>query len=364
MDEEQTEAAPEVSDAAPQEAAEKDALIAEIEAELDGGASPAKQKAAQPEPEADADGEGEPEADVPDEDEPADVAGAEDASSLRDHVKELVASGDIRKVEEALGLEKGALKVDGAKFRHLRAKAEKAGKLAAEAEQRHAEAQNLVGQAQQTYGGMVRAKQEFATGTAQGIQRAARFVEGHFGVPLAQFVDAVVKAGRGEAQPQRGPDPEVAELKAQLQKMQEERSREKAAETERAAAERHVATIKGKLAGNPIAVLPDAAKLVYERLRGSYDRDIDGYTLTLKDAIAAVQADPATKWRLHELKQKAAAKAAPAPAPKPVPGRRQVVTTQRMTPAEAEAAEKAALIAELEAEERKKERAQRYGKRT
>lgn len=356
------------------DAAEKAALIAEIEGELDeeseGGSGASEHKAQKKPPRGARAGGDEESGEREDEADPEDDAaegGPGSISELREHVRELVLAGDIRKVEEALGLEKGALKVDGARFRHMRQRAEKADKARSEAEQRHAEAANIVTQAQQEYGPMVRAKQLFQSGNPQGVQQAGRFVERHFGCSLAQFVDSVVKAGRGEGTPQRGPDPEVAELKAALLEMKQAQERERAQQTERAAADRHISTIKSKLSATPLAKLPDAAKLVYERLKGSYDRTIDGYTMTLRDAIAAVQEDPGTKWRLHEMRERSTpTKTGGAARERPAGGRqpaRREPERGRLSPAEAEAAEKSALLAELEAEERRKERAARHGKR-
>lgn len=347
-----------VAPAANSESAAKEALIAELDAEDSGG----EQEQAKP-PKADpVDAEAESEEDVedPESDEGETVDSVQTAEEIRQHVKDLVAAGDLRKVEEALGLEKGALKLDGAKFRYMRQRAEKAAKAEALAQTKHAEAAGLVTRAQEEYGPMVRARQLFAQGTPQGIQQAARFVEQHFGVPLTQFVESIVKAGRGESQPARQADPELAELKTTVQRLMQEREQQQLQESARAAATRHVAVIKGKLGGSPIAKLPDAPTLVYERLKASYDRTIDGYTMTLPEAIKAVTEDPATKWRLHEMRQKTGAKPVAEPvATRVASGSRKPVPGAKLTPKDKEAAEKAAVIAELEAQMRKEERAQR-----
>jgi hypothetical protein len=353
------------------ESAAKNALIAELEAEIDDSGEEAvrteKPKPGKKRLEAakeDAANEGEePEAEEDAGEEEPESAAAQLPDAVREHVRNLVDTGDIRQLEVVLGLEKGALKVDGGKIRYARQRLEKAEKAQSKASEQHAAAQNVLTQAQQAYGPMVRAKQLFQGGTAQGVQQAARFVESHFGVPLTQFVETVLKAGRGESAPQRGPDPEVVELKQTVQQLLQERQRQQQQETERTQTERHVATIKGKLGSSPIAKLPDAAQLVYAKIKGSYDATIDGYTLTLKDAIAAVASDPATKWRLHELAQKSA-RTAPVVTPtalKTTPGRKPP-PRGKLSPAEQEAAEKSALIAELESSERKRERAERYGK--
>lgn len=348
-----------VAPAANSESAAKEALIAELDAEDSGGeAEESHAKEAHP---VDAEAESENDIDEPTGDEGDSVGSIQTAEEIREHVKELVASGDLRKVEEALGLEKGALKLDGAKFRYMKQRAEKASKAEAQAQAKHAEATGIVTRAQEEYGPMVRARQLFAQGTPQGVQQAARFVEQHFGVPMTQFVEAIVKAGRGEAQPARTADPEIAELKTTVQRLLHEKEQQQLQETARAAATRHVATIKSKLGSSPIAKLPDAANLVYERLKGSYDRSIDGYTLTLPEAIKAVTEDPATKWRLHEMRQKTAPKTLTEPVAVKVANglRKLVASTGKLSPKEKEAAEKAAVIAELEAQMRKEERAQR-----
>lgn len=364
--------APAPEAAAPAEA-EHDALIAELEAEFaEGDSEPARlekgaKKAVQAkkgEP-VDTDGDAEPEGEEAGESEDGNEAQVQTIDEFREHAKDIARSGDIRKLEEVLGLEKNTLRVDGGKVRYARQRLEKAEKAQAAAHQKYGEANTILSDAQQQYGGMVRAKHLFAGGTPQGIQQAARFVEGHFGVPLAQFVDAVVKAGRGEAGPQRGPDPEVTELKRTVQQLLTEQQQARKAETERQQTERHVSLIKGKLGGHSIAQLPDAAQLVYAKIKSSYDSTIDGYKLTLKDAIAAVAADPATKWRLHELAQKRAPKDAAGPTNGKRPAKAangKAPTRKAATPAESEEAEKRALIAELEAEARKEERAQRYAR--
>lgn len=347
-----------VAPAANSESAAKEALIAELDAEDSGGE--AKESQAKEADGIDAEAEAEDDVDDTAGDEGDAVDAIQTAEEIRQHVKDLVAAGDLRKVEEALGLEKGALKLDGAKFRYMRQRAEKAAKAEALAQGKHVEATALVTRAQEEYGPMVRAKQLFAQGTAQGVQQAARFVEAHFGVPLTQFVEAIVKAGRGESQPARTSDPEIAELKTTVQRLLQEREQQQLQETARAAATRHVATIKSKLGSSPIAKLPDAANLVYERLKGSYDRTIDGYTLTLPEAIKAVTEDPATKWRLHEMRSKSAPRTPEPVAVKTANGsRKPVASTGKLSPKEKEAAEKAAVIAELEAQMRKEERAQR-----
>jgi hypothetical protein len=352
------------------ESAARDALIAELESEMDGGepsGKPVKVTRSKPgKAEAEATDDGEAEADDAD-------PGDEDAPGLeqsteefRERVKGLVEAGDIRKLEEELGLEKGALKVDGAKFRHLRQRAEKAAKAEASAQAARAQTNTLLTQARQEYGPMVQAKHLFNSGTPQGVQQAGRFVEKHFGVPLAQFVDTIIKAGRGEAAPQRGPDPEVAELKQTVLQLKQSLEQRQNAESEKVQSERHVATIRGKLTGSPIAKLPDAAQLVYARLKGSYDSTIDGYKLTLKDAISAVAEDPATKWRLHELRQRSATTTPPsagrAPGKATSNGNGKHVAPRAKGGKMTEEQEKQALIVELEAAARKEERAQRYGK--
>lgn len=368
-------AAPEpAAPANPQEASEHAALLAELEGEFDAPEPVPSKRRSEPnnaKPKAGDEAEGaevlaggddleeETEADDQGEVEPE---GGED---FRAHVKSLTEAGDLRKLEEYLGLEKGALKIDGSKFRYLRQRQEKADKAVADATRQRDEATTLVQRAQEEYGPMVRAKQAFAAGTAQGVQQAGRFVEKHFGCSLAQFVDAVVKAGRGEASAPRAPiqDQAIEELRAEVARLKQEREQTSRAETEKAAAERHVTAIKGKLTGSPIAVLPDAAQLVYAKLKGSYDSAIDGYKLTLREAIAEVAADPATKWRLHERAQKARRTAEPEPEPSR-PGRRGQPPARRpAAKTMTEAEERQALIAELEAEARKEERATRYGKR-
>lgn len=356
MPPEATESAPV---AAPSEEAERAALIAELDAEDSESEArePAEELPGEAEPSEDtAEDEGEEEGD--DEVEEQSFEGADE---FREHVKSLLEAGDMRKVEEALGLEKNALKLNGAKFRYVRQQAQKAAETIQRAETEAAKAQNLVESAKQVYGPMVQAKQLFHSGTADGVQRAARFVESHFGVPLTQFVEAVVKAGRGEASAHRGPDPEVAELKQTVQRLLEERTQQQTQAQAQAAEQRHLEAIKGKLGGSPLAKLPDGAKVVYEKIKGSYDQSIGGYRLNLRDAIAAAQDDPAVKWKLHELASK---RKAPAAAPGKQPAsqlqRKRVVTAPKAAnPAEAEAAAKARLIAELEAEERKAERAAR-----
>lgn len=347
-----------VAPAANSESAAKEALIAELEAEDSGGE--AKQGETEKADRVDSKDDAEDDVEDTAGDEGDAVDPIQTAEEVRQHVKDLLAAGDLRKVEESLGLEKGALKLDGAKFRYMRQRGEKAERALAEATGKHTEATALVTRAQEEYGPMVRAKQLFAQGTPQGVQQAARFVEHHFGVPMTQFVEAIVKAGRGESQPARQSDPEIAELKTTVQRLLQEREQQQLQETARTAATRHVATIKSKLGSSPIAKLPDAANLVYERLKGSYDRAIDGYTLTLPEAIKAVTDDPATKWRLHEMRQKTAPKALAEPAAKTAAGsRKPAPATAKLSQREKEAAEKAAVIAELEAQMRKEERAQR-----
>lgn len=360
---------PEATEAAPvaaPEAAERAALIAELDAADDAetestsgdrGARKDDEDAASDDASV---SEDEPAADVEESDEEDEAAegSPQTAAEMAEHIKGLLDAGDMRKVEEALGLEKGALKINGAKFRYVRQQVQKATEATQRAEARAAQADTVIQSAQQVYGPMVQAKQLFHDGTAQGVQQAARFVETHFGVPLTTFVEAVVKAGRGESSPQRGPDPEVAELKQTVQQLLQERNNQQTMAQQQAAEQRHLTTIKGKLGGTPLAKLPDGAKVVYETIKRSYDASIQGYRLNLKDAIAEAQKDPAVKWRLHELSQKRGAKPADKPAPT-LARKRVIIESKGLSPAQKESAEKARLIAELEAEERKQERVSR-----
>jgi hypothetical protein len=293
-------------------------------------------------------------------------ASFEDAAALKGHIKTLIESGDLRKLETELGLEKGALKINGSKLRYVREQSQKAAAALQTAERKAADAQSLVQQAQQVYGPMVRAKQLFQSGSADGVQQAARFVEAHFGVPIAQFVDAVVKAGRGQALPRSGPDPEVAELKLTVQRLLEQQTRAQADAQLAQAKARHVAGIKAKLGSSPLGALPDGAQRVYDRLVASYDRGTGGYSLSLQDAIKAVADDPATKWLLHERAQKAKPKddATESRGSKPKANGTPAAPVKALTYEEREEQEKRALIAELEAEALKAERAARAARRS
>jgi hypothetical protein len=363
-------AAPTTPTAAPQtaatDAAARDALIAELDADAgeESAPEPVESDDSEPEPsdDAEADESSEETGDEEAEEEPA----FDSPDEFREHVKSLLEAGDMRKVEEALGLEKGALKINGAKLRYVQ-------RTVADAQRKVAEAENLKESARNFYGPYVQAKQQFQSGTPQGVMQAARAVEGHFGVPLAVFVEHVLKAGKGEhgvpsvQQPQT--NAEIEALKAQnaqiLQLLQNQQNQGQA----QAAEQRHIATISGKLKGTDLAKLKEGPQLVYAAIKNSYDANLRGYSLDLPKAIKAVLADPATKWRLHELKTKASngktapAAVAPGKPGKQSPVKRSVVAAVPQTPAQKEAAERAALIAELEAEERREERAARRGKK-
>lgn len=362
------------------EAAEHAALIAELETEGDSDgiddAKPAKARkvalAGTDEGDGDSAGEGE-EASGEDEGE---LEGEEDGDDnsvefesvddFRDHAAELIKKGATRALEEALGLEKGTLKVNGAKVRWVQTQIEKATTALSTAQQKEAEAQAVIQGAQHHYGPIVQAKQHFASGQPQGVLAAARAVENHFGVKIADFVEAVVKAGRGEASRPMQADPEVKSLKETVQQLLAERQQQQQAAEQTAARTKHVATIGTKLKGTDLAKLSDGAALVYDKILASYDSTLNGYKLDLKAAIKATLDDPAVKWKLLQARKgkppvpvKNGTKTPPPKLPAG-PQRRRVIAAERpKSPADKEAAEKAALIAELDAEERRDTRRSR-----
>lgn len=368
-------AAPATPTAAPvtaaADSAARDALIAELDADS-GDAEEAPAEASDdeaPEPVGDSDGD-EAEGEAGDE-EAEEEAAFDSPDEFREHVKSLLEAGDMRKVEEALGLEKGALKINGAKLRYVQREKAEAARTKAEAANTAREANELKDAARNFYGPYVQAKQSFQSGTPQGVMAAARAVEGHFGVPLAVFVEHVLKAGKGEhgvppvQQPQT--NVEVEALRAEVQRLARLAEDGQAQQQNAAAEQRHIATISTKLKGTDLAKLKDGPQLVYAAIKGSYDANLRGYSLDLPKAIKAVLADPATKWKLHELKSgKTPAGKTPAPTAAKTSGKASPVKVARpavaLTPAQKEAAERAALIAELEAEERREERTARRKK--
>lgn len=357
------------------EAADRAALIAELDAAEDAEGeqeSPApKARKGQSDESNDSDPEPSDDADA---DEPAEEGGDEEAEEgeafqtpdeFREHLQSLIKEGDLRKVEEALGLEKGALKVNGAKLRYVQKTVAEAERKSGEAANTAREAENLKEAARNFYGPYVQAKQSFQSGTPQGVMQAARAVESHFGVPLAVFVEHVLKAGKGEAsavqhqQPQNNAETEA--LKAELAQIKNLLQNGQQQQQTAAAEQRHLATIGTKLKGTELSKLKDGPALVYQAIKGSYDQNLRGYALDLPKAIKAVLADPATKWKLHELKSKNGS--APAVTVKNGKGspvkRVATVSTEKLSREEREQTEKARLIAELEAEERQQERAAR-----
>lgn len=363
--------APTAAPAAATEAAARDALIAELDSAEDAEEAPAtKSDDADPEPTDDADAE-ETEGEAGDK-EAEEEASFDSPDEFREHVKSLLEAGDMRKVEEALGLEKGALKINGAKLRYVQRTVAEAQRTKAEAANVAREANELKDAARNFYGPYVQSKQDFQSGTPQGVMNAARAVEQHYGVPLAVFVEHVLKAGKGEASnpqvQQNQPNAEIEALKAQNAQILEHLRNAQSQTQTQAAEQRHIATIQTKIKGTDLAKLKDGPQLVYAAIKGSYDQNLRGYSLDLPKAIKAVLADPATKWKLHELKagkttqQKSVSPAATKPDGKASPVKRSVVTTPQ-TPKQKEQAERAALIAELEAEERRAERTQRRTKK-
>lgn len=366
------------------EAAEHAALIAELETEGDSDgiddARPAKARQGKSIPAAGETGDdteadtlaeseeadGENEGEDPDGEAVDEEVLFESVDDFRDHAAELIKKGDTRALEEALGLEKGALKVNGAKVRWVQTQIEKATTALSTAQQKEAEAQAVIQGAQHHYGPIVQAKQHFASGQPQGVLAAARAVENHFGVKIADFVEAVVKAGRGEASRPMQADPEVKSLKETVQQLLAERQQQQQAAEQTAARTKHVATIGAKLKGTDLAKLSDGAALVYDKILASYDSTLNGYKLDLKAAIKATLDDPAVKWKLLQARKgrppvpvKNGTKTPPPKLPAG-PQRRRVVAAERpKSPADKEAAEKAALIAELDAEERRDTRRSR-----
>lgn len=373
----QAVAAPAPAPAPQNDAAEHAALVAELDAE-DGGdeAAPApkpsgKKGAAKPEAEVDADATEDEADEVTDddaeteEDEGETAEAFETVDELREHLKSLAASGDVRKIEESLGLEAGTLKVNGAKLRYVNGQVEKATKATHEAAVTKANAEQLRDAAKDFYGPYVQSKQLYQTKEPANVMRAVRAMEAHFGEPLTAIVEAAIKASKGEAgQPNQQTNSEVAELRQQVQTLLQRTQQQQTAAQVQEAQARHLGAIAPKLKGTDLAKLKDAPKLVYDRLIGSFDKQLGGYNLNLAGAIKATLDDPATKWRLHELKSgrgnPAVTSNGKVTAPAVSPQRKRVVVAKvAQTPQQAEEAERAQLIAELEAEERRAERAAR-----
>lgn len=360
--------------AAPSVEAERAELLATLDSEFEAEEAEEAKPAGKPpkgakvdEAEGDEEATEDKEGDADEENNDEEEESASEFASVDDfkeHAKSLLEEdGGPRKLEELLGLEKGTLKVNGSRIRFVKEQTRKAEEALAAANGDKSYADGILTEARAKYGTYAQSNVAFRSGTPQGILAAARAVEGHFGVPMAQFVDMVVKAGRGEASQalpqQQQSNSEIAELKANQERLLNLITEERAQRGAEAKKASDITRIAGHLKGTDLAKLKDGGARVYDAIVKSYDPVTKGYKLNLKSAIKAVLDDKATKYDLLQLRNRkvSAAPGEVTPAPPGGPKRVRVVApAKHLTEAQKEEQERLSLIAELEAEERKAER--------
>lgn len=317
------------------EAAEFDALVAELEADQGDVADESEEAT----PEADA-SEGDPEADEESEeieeetegDEPEDdeeleddAVASEDVEAFKTELAELLDGGDLKAVAEKLGLDPSIFKLNNKQFKAARValrdatrKENEAKAAQAGAERARDEIKAKSERVEQHYGPIYQGFEAYKAGDPTKVREA---IEQMTGDTFQNVAAAIARAAKGLDPAQV----EIIKLRKELAAKDEAKAKEAEAAAAAQVAQQDVTRIGEKLKGTPLDGVEGAAADIAKVMRDSIDPKLGKPTKTLKEAYKEVKATYAK--RAAEL-----AKVTQRPSKTPPKGKPPAKEKQRLAP--------------------------------
>lgn len=208
-----------------------------------------------------------------------------------DEVRDLIDAGDLAGAAKLLGLDPSVFKLNNRQFKAARVTAKEAKTAAAEASSKAAlaesaqrQAETLNAKAEEIYGPVVAGKHHYKQGDVLKARAAMELM----------FEDSFENIVANMAKGAKAMDPaqlEVLKLRKELADEKARKDAETATQTAAQAEATELAGIAAKLKGTPLEALSDEAAADIQRvIRASYNKGLNKYTKTLKEAYAEVKA--------------------------------------------------------------------------
>jgi hypothetical protein len=224
-------------------------------------------------------------------------------------------SGDPKKIAAAVGKPESFFNASGAKWAVFREQTKMLKERTKAVAQRETEFNAKLEQARSEYAPVMQAAQAFREGK---LDQFVQLIEHITGESYEEATRKVIKGETALSPEMKAVRKEMAQLKAELAAEKAKKSEQTEQEQRQAQAQRALSMAREELADHPIARLKGFERIVLDRVRQSWDADVEDYTMSLEEA-----ADAIVEERREEARHFSRGKQLPAPAsvraPQPPP---------------------------------------------